>query len=87
VAWADLASSDPELAEAGAARPSRGFAFLATTRRDGSPRIHPVSPGTRRRTGTCSSSSALKRAMLTIYEADPPVRRRWRRRVRDHPVD
>ena len=32
------------MASAGAARLSEGYAFLATTKRDGSPRVHPVSP-------------------------------------------
>ena len=42
--WKALERADPDLAAAGAARLSDGYAFLATTRRDGSPRVHPVSP-------------------------------------------
>ena len=44
MSWKALEASDPDLATAGAKRLSDGYAFLATTRRDGSPRVHPVSP-------------------------------------------
>ena len=44
MSWADLEGSDPDLAATGAARLAAGYASLATTRRDGSPRVHPVSP-------------------------------------------
>ena len=44
MAWADLEGSAPDLAAVGAARLSDGYAFLATTKRDGSPRVHHVSP-------------------------------------------
>lgn len=44
MSWEDFEASDPELATAGAERLSGGYAFLATTRQDGSPRVHPISP-------------------------------------------
>lgn len=44
MAWRDFERADPELAAAGAERLSEGYAFLATTKKDGSPRVHPVSP-------------------------------------------
>lgn len=43
-AWAAFAAEAPELAAFGAERLGQGTAFLATVRRDGSPRVHPVSP-------------------------------------------
>jgi hypothetical protein len=47
VTWSQFASAEPELATAGRSllRPfSVGLAFLATVRRDGAPRLHPVCP-------------------------------------------
>lgn len=44
MSWRDFDRSDPELAAAGTERLSDGYAFLATTKRDNSPRVHPVSP-------------------------------------------
>ena len=42
--WAQFAAATPELAERGARRLGIGYAFIATTSRDGSPRLHPVTP-------------------------------------------
>ena len=42
--WQDFASAHPELCDFGASRFKEGPAFLATIRKDGSPRIHPVDP-------------------------------------------
>lgn len=42
--WEDLGRDDPELAALGAERLKGGHAFLATVKKDGSPRIHPVTP-------------------------------------------
>ena len=45
--WKDFAAAAPELAEAGRALLNQfgvGLAFLATVRRDGAPRLHPVCP-------------------------------------------
>ena len=42
--WGDFEEADQNLASSGAGSLSRGFAFLATTKRDGSPRVHPVTP-------------------------------------------
>ncbi len=42
--WGQFADSAPGLAEAGRACLSGRVAYLATLRRDGSPRVHPVSP-------------------------------------------
>lgn len=47
--WREFNSEESELAEVGKnllfpSRPNVGFAFLATLRKDGSPRLHPVSP-------------------------------------------
>src|SRR5688572_9372748 len=44
ICWQDFADASPELAAFGEARFRQGIAFLATIRRDGSPRMHPVSP-------------------------------------------
>ena len=44
MSWRDFERDDLDLAAAGAKSLSDGFAFLATTRRDGSPRVHPISP-------------------------------------------
>ena len=43
--WAEFAKGAPELAALGSdLRDAFGLAFLATVRKDGSPRIHPVCP-------------------------------------------
>ena len=42
--WAEFASSVPDLAERGARRLSVGVAYIATTAKDGSPRVHPFTP-------------------------------------------
>jgi hypothetical protein len=42
--WEAFAAADPELAAFGAERFGNGVAYLATVRRDGSPRVHPVTP-------------------------------------------
>jgi hypothetical protein len=47
VTWKDFAEAAPELAGAGRAQLSQfgvGLAYLATVRRDGAPRLHPVCP-------------------------------------------
>ena len=44
MSWKALETSDPGLATTGAERLLNGYAFLATTKGDGSPRVHPVSP-------------------------------------------
>ena len=42
--WAEFAAVSPELAERGAKRLSVGVAYIATTAKDGSPRVHPFTP-------------------------------------------
>jgi hypothetical protein len=48
VTWKELATATPALAEAGRALLNQfggvGLAFLATVRKDGAPRLHPVCP-------------------------------------------
>ena len=47
VGWKEFAGAEPDLADVGRAllfQFSVGLAFLATVRRDGSPRVHPVCP-------------------------------------------
>lgn len=44
MSWGCLEAGDPELAAFGKERLADGFAFLATVRKDGSPRVHPVTP-------------------------------------------
>lgn len=44
MSWKQLAEGAPELAEFGAARFASKVAYLATTRKDSSPRVHPVTP-------------------------------------------
>src|SRR2546423_9913300 len=47
VTWAELAAGRPDLAEAGARllyQHGVGLGFLATTRADGGPRVHPICP-------------------------------------------
>ncbi|MGH2404994.1 MAG: pyridoxamine 5'-phosphate oxidase family protein [bacterium] len=42
--WADFADSAPDLAERGARLLGVGVAYIATTARDGSARVHPFTP-------------------------------------------
>jgi hypothetical protein len=42
--WGEFASAEPDLAAFGAGRLSVPPAYLATIRKDGSPRVHPVTP-------------------------------------------
>jgi Pyridoxamine 5'-phosphate oxidase len=42
--WRQLADREPELGARAEARLARRVAYLATTTRDGSPRVHPVTP-------------------------------------------
>jgi len=42
--WDEFAAAEPEMAQRGAAQMQIPIAYLATTRRDGAPRLHPVSP-------------------------------------------
>ena len=44
MSWGDLQARNPELAAFGAERFSSGVAYLATVRKDNSPRVHPVTP-------------------------------------------
>jgi pyridoxamine 5'-phosphate oxidase-like protein len=47
VTWKEFASAEPEMARAGRSllnQFSVGLAFLATVRKDGAPRLHPVCP-------------------------------------------
>lgn len=45
MSWSDLEQGQPELAAYGAERlVGSGVAYLATTRPDGAPRVHPVTP-------------------------------------------
>ncbi len=44
MSWRALEQADPELAREGAERFETGVAYLATIRKDGSPRVHPVTP-------------------------------------------
>src|SRR5216684_6663539 len=47
VTWKEFAGADPELAETGRSllyQFGMGLAFLATARKDGAPRLHPVCP-------------------------------------------
>ena len=47
VTWKDFAAAEPELADVGRRlffQFNVGLAFLATVRKDGSPRVHPVCP-------------------------------------------
>ena len=42
--WGEFASAAPGLAERGARRLGIGVAYIATTAKDGSPRVHPFTP-------------------------------------------
>lgn len=44
IGWAEFARREPELAKFGAERLTAAPAYLATVRRSGSPRVHPVTP-------------------------------------------
>ena len=44
MSWRALEQADAELARQGAERFETGVAYLATIRKDGSPRVHPVTP-------------------------------------------
>ena len=44
VTWAEFAAEAPDLADRGARRLGGGVAFMATTAKDGSPRVHPFTP-------------------------------------------
>lgn len=44
ISWGDFAKVAPELARRGRERLAIGYAFIGTTARDGSPRVHPVTP-------------------------------------------
>lgn len=44
VSWGEFAAREPELAGFGAGRLTAGPAYLATVRRSGRPRVHPVTP-------------------------------------------
>ena len=44
IGWGEFAKREPELARFGAGRLTAAPAYLATVRRSGSPRIHPVTP-------------------------------------------
>jgi hypothetical protein len=44
MSWKTFADAAPELAAFGKGRFESGVAYLATVRKDGSPRVHPVTP-------------------------------------------
>lgn len=44
MSWKALEESDPKLAEFGLSRFNTGIAYLGTVTKDGSPRVHPVTP-------------------------------------------
>lgn len=44
ISWRDFAKREPDLARFGAGRLTAGPAYLATVRRSGAPRVHPVTP-------------------------------------------
>jgi len=44
VAWGDFATEAPDLAERGGRLLRVGVAYIATTAKDGSPRVHPFTP-------------------------------------------
>lgn len=44
MSWQNLEEGNPELAEFGVQRFASEVAYLATVRKDGSPRVHPVTP-------------------------------------------
>ena len=44
MSWKDLEEADPKLAAFGIERFAGGVAYLGTVRKDGGPRVHPVTP-------------------------------------------
>lgn len=44
MSWQELEQGNPDLADFGFRRFAGGVAYLATIRKDGSPRVHPVTP-------------------------------------------
>jgi len=44
ISWGEFAKREPELAQFGAGRLTAAPAYLATVRRSGEPRVHPVTP-------------------------------------------
>jgi hypothetical protein len=44
MSWKKLVAEDPDLAEFGQRRFASRVAYLATVRKDGTPRVHPVTP-------------------------------------------
>jgi hypothetical protein len=44
ISWGEFADQEPELARFGAGRLTASPAYLATVRRSGAPRVHPVTP-------------------------------------------
>lgn len=44
ISWGEFAEQEPELARFGADRLTAAPAYLATVRRSGTPRVHPVTP-------------------------------------------
>jgi hypothetical protein len=44
MSWRDLETKNPELAACGLLRLSGLVAYLAAVRKDGSPRVHPMTP-------------------------------------------
>lgn len=44
MSWKELAAGAPQMAEFGAKRFASGVAYLATVKKDGGPRVHPVTP-------------------------------------------
>jgi len=44
MSWKELATGSPELAEFGEERFASEVAYLATVKKDGGPRVHPVTP-------------------------------------------
>ncbi len=44
ISWGEFAEREPELARFGAGRLTAAPAYLATVRKSGAPRVHPVSP-------------------------------------------
>ena len=44
MSWRDLEREAPDLARFGAERLKATFAYLATTKKSGAPRVHPISP-------------------------------------------
>ena len=44
ISWGEFANLEPELARFGAGRLTSAPAYLATVRRSGAPRVHPVTP-------------------------------------------